>query len=959
MSNKLVLRAGLKAVLLCGVCAGALATQPVRAQQQQAGASQNSDGYEEIVVYGVRKSLEEAVNAKRAAANFTDSVYAEDIGKFPDLNLAEAINRVPGMQLTRDIDGEGYNIQIRGLGTNFTKVLLNGAQVAVASDGTTDAGNSNREIDLNMFPTELFTRITVNKTAEAQQLEGGAAGVVDLRAAHAFDKPGLHLNYSYQQDYHDLPGTSSPRGSVLFSDTFGDKFGVLLGFAGNINHTATEGYEDGNAYLITGRATDSSGHQISGQNGGASFNWATTVPTQAGGQYGLVAGQPINQAAISGLSLQQLANAELGRLPREESTVGHRDYNTTLASFEFRPTPDLSFAFDAMAAFADNQYNRLDMDWAVRNSGGASGIVPVGLAVDSNNVVTAGTFLNSQFFLEARPYHEETSFYNFNPTMEYTPLDWIKIDGQLNYNYSLFRRSDDGYLFNSPFVNVNYSDNTTSGFPTITASTPGSSVNPLNNPEAGWTWNALRIQQIRRQTHDEGTHWDVTLGDERTSLKMGAAYDDVFREIYNYNYNPSATFLTGAATNANLGNYLLPGPTGGYMNGISSAGYNSFITPNYSALSKALNVPFLDASAPLATSSQFGSNGASGRIGETTEGGYLEADATREVYGIPVHADVGLRGFQTYQTVSSPSTINGNLLWVQLKHKYNGVLPAANVAVDALDDLVFRAAASRTMTRPNPNSLLPGLSYTDPTGETASEGNPNLTPFYSNNFDVGAEYYTGGPGIIGVTYFHKAISGFTANSVTTEPFSALGIPFSSVTALQQQGLNLNGGVNAPITVTQQVNLGQHLHVDGIELLYNQPLDFLVKGAGLTANYTHVSASPTGFLYGVAPNTYNLGGYYENYGLSVHLTYVFTDKTDDGPEGGVSVNGQQMHYFSDARGQLDMSASYENPWVKDMLFTFNAINLNGAPLRMIDGYENAPHSWYYSGRQFLFGVRGSF
>jgi len=954
MSKNTILQRGIRLALLSSACCAALSAVPVQAQQA------NSADTEEVVVYGVRASLEKAVNLKRENTNFTDSLFAEDIGKFPDLNLAEAINRVPGMQLTRDINGEGFNIQIRGLGTNFTKITLNGAQIAVASDGTTDSGNSNREVDLNMFPTELFTRITVNKTPEAQQLEGGAAGLVDLRAARAFDNPGLHLNYSVQENYHDLPGTASPRGAVLFSDTFNDKFGLVLGVAGNLNHTATEGYEDGNAYQITGRSTNAAGTQISGQNGGASFNWATVVPTEAGGQYGLVAGQTFDQTKTSGLSLQQLANATLPRLGREASEIGHRNYFTGLVSLEYKPNPDLHFAIDSMFAASDIAYNRLDMDWAVRNSGGATGMVPVNLTVDSNNVIQSGTFLNAQYFLEARPYHEMTSFYNFNPTVEYTPKDWIKVDGQLNYNYSHFHRSDDGYLFNSPFLNVTWQDSGSQGFPTFSASIPGQSGNPLNNPNAGWTWNALRIQQITRQTHDDGTHWDVTLGDDRTSAKVGVSYDDTFRTIYNFAPNPAPTVPPAALPNSAVGQYLLTGPTRNFMAGIPYAGTTAFITPNYSAINSALGVPALDANAPLATGSQFGGNGASGRIQETTGGTYIEADINREIYGIPVRVDGGVRYFKTFQDVSSPYVPTGQpLIWIALKHNYDAWLPAANVAIDPIQDMVVRLAASKTMTRPNPNALLPGLSYTDPTGQNASEGNPNLAPFYSNNVDVGAEYYTGGAGVISATYFHKAISGFTTNAKSIVPFSALGIPFSSITALQQQGLLLNGGVNAPVNVTQQVNLSQNLHVDGVELLYQQPLDFVVKGAGITANYTHVNANPTGFLYGVAPNTYNLGGYYENYGMSVHLTYVWTAKTDGGPASGVTnPDGSNWHYYNDARGELDMSASYENPWYKDMLFTFNAINLTNEPIRVIDQNENTPHSWYSSGRQFLFGVRGA-
>src|SRR6185503_10218671 len=158
-------RNGFVPTLLGSACLVSASLTGTAVAQTAGGAS--SSELEEVVVSGYRRSLEDSATAKRESTNFTDSVFAEDIGKFPDLNIAESLNRIPGIQLTREITGEGLNIAIRGLGTNFTRVRLNGSQIAVASTGRTDSTNQNRELDLDLFPTELFNRLDVNKTPRA------------------------------------------------------------------------------------------------------------------------------------------------------------------------------------------------------------------------------------------------------------------------------------------------------------------------------------------------------------------------------------------------------------------------------------------------------------------------------------------------------------------------------------------------------------------------------------------------------------------------------------------------------------------------------------------------------------------------------------------------------------------------------------------------------------------------
>jgi TonB-dependent receptor len=166
---------------------------PAVAQDAPAPAPAAADDDNPIVVTGFRASLQSSTEAKRASTGFTDSIFAEDIGKFPDTNIAESLNRIPGITISREITGEGLQVAIRGLGTNFTRVLLNNAPIAVASTGRDGSQSTNREVDLDIFPTELFTQLTVNKSSTASMLEGGAAGTVNLRSARPFDNEGTHI----------------------------------------------------------------------------------------------------------------------------------------------------------------------------------------------------------------------------------------------------------------------------------------------------------------------------------------------------------------------------------------------------------------------------------------------------------------------------------------------------------------------------------------------------------------------------------------------------------------------------------------------------------------------------------------------------------------------------------------------------------------------------------------------
>jgi TonB-dependent receptor len=204
------------AVFASCLAAGAMAAVPA------------ADELEEVVVSGYRASLESSTRAKMESVGFSDSIFAEDIGKFPDTNIAESFNRIPGINISREVTGEGLNIAIRGLGTNFTRVTLNNAPIAIGSTGRTDSQNTNREVDLDLFPSELFSQLTVSKSASAHMLEGGAAGTVNMRSARPFDRKESFISYQAGLSYNTPASNPGYRGTLIGSKLFGD-FGVLAG----------------------------------------------------------------------------------------------------------------------------------------------------------------------------------------------------------------------------------------------------------------------------------------------------------------------------------------------------------------------------------------------------------------------------------------------------------------------------------------------------------------------------------------------------------------------------------------------------------------------------------------------------------------------------------------------------------------------------------------------------------
>ncbi|UAJ09930.1 TonB-dependent receptor [Polymorphobacter megasporae] len=1002
-----------------------LATQGTPAGDSTANDPESGD----IIVTGYRSSLAQSTSAKRASTGFTDSIFAEDIGKFPDTNIAESFNRIPGITITRDITGEGTNVAIRGLGSNFTNVTLNGTPIAVASSGATDAQGTDRSVDLSFFPTDLFTKLTVNKSYTADLLEGGAAGNVDLRSARPFDRDKNFLNYNIQGTQQGVDNHLGVRGSVIGS-WHNDTIGILAGVSGQRLHTETRGYETigyTNPALSAAQCGATTGCN---STGGGNWTIPSTVPVGAGA--GLVAGTVIDQAFLlahnPGATIQQIDNALLPRLGRPSDERGTRDRVNAILSVEWRPTDTLHFYVDGLYGYKHNNLIREDLAWIVRNSA----IIPLNLKFDKSDCsvgcsVTSGTFANAQFFDEFRPYIETTKLFNINPGGEWDIADNLKLNVQGNYSRSTFHRENPTVGATTPLGvgnTVTYTNNG-SGIPGITSNLD------LNSPaNFGWyTGSRVSVNDERRINETKGGRGDLTWGGTALNLKVGAAYDDVSRRIDGFDNsqawqnavcgnNPSA-FVPSPNTQPPCAGLSAPGvaPAGyptypGYGTGSTagatgpvtyggslvpnaafpgylSPGPGGFVTVNFPAFAGATKYGTFHATEPLAGSSTTGANG--GSIREVAKSAFATLNGAQPLGDSTLRFDVGVRYVDTIQTiagmVSLPDPRNTNAAGVSLadgarypnvvgivttRNHYSNWLPAATFAYDLGDHAVVRAAASRTMTRPDPSAQLPGVGFSAPSADQATVGNPALKPYLSTNLDFGFEYYTGREGVISVNAFRKSIDGFTTTNITTVPFSSLaqyGINYDSINQTQQIAINARGGPTvAQVQLTSQVNVPDTLTINGLEFQWVQPLDFLTRRIGITgfgfnANATIVDQTSKGaaIAYGVAPSTYNITAYYEKKGVMFRVST--TSRQGSQSSGGAQNGIPAAALFTSAYTTYDFSSSFD----LDKIFkiahapqlTINVSNFTDATLRSYFQFSNDTFTQYKPGREVLIGLRGTF
>lgn len=962
---------------------------------------------EEVVVTGYRQSLENAAEEKRRNTNFTDSVFAEDIGKFPDLNLAESLQRLPGIQIERDASGEGTRVNIRGLGSQFAILSMNGAQLQTASDNSIGFINDGRGSSLDLFPTELFRSLTISKTPLASQIEGGIAGNVELQPIRPFDNdnPGLQINWQVKGIYQDVTEDTSPRAGVFASDTWDTsmgRFGLLVGVAhaekeyrsDTFNTVGFTTFGLGSRCPATQPGcnslsfTGNSSNPAYGYGGGASI--PATVPTGMG--FGYTDGSPLTvcgpgdtPGGTSGMSCNQLSHVVVPRLARAETVAGKRERTAGLITGQWQPFDALTFNLDLMYAESQNDFAQHDLKIMLRST---NNNVPFDVQANDKNILTHATFANAQLLSENRPFSSDADFFDSTLGMNYQVNDWAKIRGSITYNDSSQDQSANTVLLRTPLGRgyaVTYDLQPGALTPTLSTNFDPS------DPNLGWQWDTLRVQPHTRNVKQEDAQLHAELGDADFMISTGVQFTEFNREILTWDVSSCATnAINGRCSatstvaseypgalavipNSQLGNYMTSWPYGQlYRNSDFDVGLNNgWAVPDYDAMASVINIDYFEHQIDPAT--RLNSYNPR-RVDEKTKAIYVQVDGTSQFLSKDVMFNAGVRALETDQRVSG--IVSDPTLGRGVQHfgnKYVEYLPSFNVAVDLTDALVFRLAGGRTMTRPNPGDLAPAFSLSL-SGDTLTLGNPALKPYFSNQVDVGLEWYISRRNTVAVNFWQKQIDGFTSIYRTTQRFDTLGINFNNLSQITQDGLTVLGGGDpnaALVSVSQRQNTPETVMLEGLELSLLQPLDFLVEGLGFTANYTRINQSSKNApaatsgtrenlgsaVTGLSPNTYNLSVYFERAGFSSRLSYNYRDPYVSflGPQNNIEGNGvvSESEY-------LDASLSYRLPWFGNVSVSFEAQNLlNEIQLTTIDGDPDLPYGAYAPGRTFVMGLSGRF
>ena len=908
---------------------------------------------DDIVVTGFRSSLQKAVALKREAIGVRDSVVAEDIGKFPEANVAEALQRIPGVYLSRDgASNEGQRISIRGLGSEFSVTTLNGAPVRTTSSN--NVGGSSRDFNYDVFASELFGRVDFYKTPLAELEEGGIGGVVDLQTPRPFDNPGRVIRYSVQGSYNTASKKVDPNAFGLVSATFGD-FGVLIGAAHSTSVNTKSGFEATGGYNTNALAAAGKGP----------FTFALDYNDP--------------RTNLGSLTKAQIDNAYLPRFYRYYGAENTRHRDGFVASVEYKHG-GLDLSVDTLFSRLKDARDEFTFGLPIRNSKttagttapngypGHNGLVPIDVTIDPEGNLLEGTFGNTDYLGESYYYNDKTKFGYVALNGKYEVTDKLRLTGQVSGS-----KSNAFYTGNRVVSNIygitstiDYTDNHV--YPALSA--PGVDfTNPANYRDfsVGYDWNR---EIDRERTAKLVADWDygLPLGIEG-HLKAGLSYVSTKKEKIKRNGTSLGTAKLAQIGLTGMQALMQPDVP------IDNLKIGSGFPQQWATFSRDFVIGTLDPigaalASPVDLSSSFDTE-------EQVRTFFVQSDFKADIGGHELRMNAGVRGSWT-KTLIDNYTKAGTSAYEpnHSEGKYHNLLPSVSGAFDVLNNLVWRASWGRTITRASLSIIAANTVIPNIFNAYATSGNPNLRPQISDNYDTGLEWYIGGGGLISVGGFWKNLRDTTVSTTTMVPFSSLGLPDTALGPIFQDPTTGKVDPNLPIQLATYYNAG-HIKLKGLEVAYQQSFKFLpapFDGLGALASYTRVHTSGYDYVtnagkvlnvYTVPKYSYSLTGYYEKGPIGIRMSYNYKGKSIYSVAETTN-NGSDLERWHSGAGYLDANISYKLS--ERLEFRIDALNLantlnydffSDASGKYGNGRKTRMDYAKYDGRTIKFGIRGKF
>jgi iron complex outermembrane receptor protein len=889
---------------------------------------------QDIIVTGVRASLSSAQQIKRDASQIVDSIVAEDIGKLPDRNVAEALQRITGIQIQRNY-GEGSSVAIRGLSQVRTEI--NGRDVFTANGG--------RTLSLEDVPSELLAGVDVYKNPSAEMIEGGLGGLINLRTRKPFDFDGFKLSASGSLNYYDLYETTKPQANLLISDRWDTgigEIGVLVDLAYQETAFRQDQISSQPFYLLDQSlktdGTPNNPGDVATAAGLGRTGKATYLPHGVGiGQY-----------------------------------LGDRRRFGIDAAIQWRPTDTLELTGEYVRSDYKFEYGDYSF-FAYTGDGPITPDYAVPTTYDSGGNFRSGTFVNvpidSNTSLERRK--SVTDDYSLN--LKWKPSANLSVNGDFQYIRGVTDGQRSIVILHSNAERLQ--EVVGSGVPTMiiapdnnAANGDGSVTNPANyklNP-GGY------LDHIE---HSVGSEYAGRLDAEYRfdagflkSIAAGLRYTD--RSAVTDSSTYAFYGMTGPLSDNLYEVHAFRGNLYRGFQGVPDGAvfFNRGVVLDYDATRQAL-APFVGSQGQALLDGVGYVPSDRNTQSEKTYTGYAVARFGFDA-GVPIDGNIGVRVVKTkvgtrgfsVQTPQIQTGVdnNGNPIFgngpvsyvpISVDSDYTKVLPSLNLRFHFTDKLQLRLAASKALTRPDFTQLNPNINIVElNTGSgtrTSSSGNPNLRPLTANQLDASLEWYFSRTGSLYGAAFYKKVDGFIANVTNTETFNFGRGPFT-------------------VDVSRPVN-GDNGKIKGFEVGGNTFFDFLpglLSGFGAQANFTYVdSKAPSPDAQDTSGNqlfvplellskySYNLIGFYDKGPISARVAYNWRSKYVVTTRGNGSGN---LPIFNAARGQVDASITYTV--TPHFALTVDGTNLTDTENKTYYGIESRPQSSVLNDRRISITAR---